>query len=73
MYYNDAEKYQDDLHWKLMRLDPGTGSSVAVADLPPPWKPYFGHILSASPDGRRILLNVGEDRGSDLMLLEGIR
>ena len=73
VYYNDAEKHQDELHWKLMRLDPGTESSVQVADLPRPWKPYFGHIMSASPDGQRILLNVGEARGSDLMLLEGIR
>jgi Tol biopolymer transport system component/DNA-binding winged helix-turn-helix (wHTH) protein len=73
VYYNDAENRQDGLHWKLMRLDPETGAPVEVADLPRPWKPYFGHILSASPDGRRIVFNVGEARGSDLMLLDGIR
>jgi Tol biopolymer transport system component/DNA-binding winged helix-turn-helix (wHTH) protein len=73
VYYDDVETHQNNVHWKLMRLDPRNGSSVEVADLPSPWKPHLGHILAASPDGLRILLTLGENRGSDLMLLEGIR
>jgi Tol biopolymer transport system component/DNA-binding winged helix-turn-helix (wHTH) protein len=73
VYYDDAEKQQDGLRWKVMRLEPGTGASVEVTDLPPPWKPHFGHVLAASRDGRRILLTLGENRGSDLKLLDGIR
>jgi hypothetical protein len=55
-----------------------SSASIRAPDRPSKWRIFrlpgsriWAHH-SASPDGRRILLTIGESRGSDLMLLDGI-
>jgi Tol biopolymer transport system component/DNA-binding winged helix-turn-helix (wHTH) protein len=75
VYYADFDKTQEgaDTQWKLRHFDPDRRTLRNLVDLPPPVLPGFGYRVEVSPDGQTFLLARIEDRGSDLVLLEGVR
>jgi Tol biopolymer transport system component len=57
---------------KLMLAEPESGSTRALAEIPPPMPPLGTGALSVSPDGRRFLLVRVNRSNTDIYRLDGI-